>query len=67
MRPEYRDSVLRVDEVEEEDQSSADLSRSSHTGIRIPHNKNLHKNTTGLLGERDVWLGALEAEWYWNV
>lgn len=54
MRPEYRDSVLRVDEVEEEDQSSADLSRSSHTGIRIPHNKNLHKNTTGLLGERDV-------------
>lgn len=35
MRPEYRDSVLREGEVEEEDQNSADLSRSPTVTLHL--------------------------------
>lgn len=35
MQPEYRDSFLRVEEVEEEDQSSADLSRSPTVTLEL--------------------------------
>lgn len=44
MQPEYRDSFLRVEEVEGGDQSSANLLKPhGHTGIRIPHKKTCTK------------------------